>query len=35
MLTGLYGVTKGDAFINDFSIVDDLDNSQLYIGICP
>lgn len=35
MLTGLYGPDGGDAWIGGFSITDDLEQVQLYMGVCP
>ncbi len=35
MLTGLYGVTAGEALVNDCSILEDISQAQKNIGICP
>ena len=35
MLTGLYQPDGGDAWIGGFSIKDDLEQVQLYMGVCP
>lgn len=35
MLTGLYAPDGGDAWIGGFSITDELEQVQLYMGVCP
>ena len=35
MLTGLYRPDGGDAWIGGFSITEDLEQVQLYMGVCP
>jgi ABC-type multidrug transport system ATPase subunit len=35
MLTGLYGPDGGDAWIGGFSITQELEQVQLYMGVCP
>eukprot|EP00357_Protocruzia_adherens_P001361 CAMPEP_0115019368 /NCGR_PEP_ID=MMETSP0216-20121206/29400_1 /TAXON_ID=223996 /ORGANISM="Protocruzia adherens, Strain Boccale" /LENGTH=942 /DNA_ID=CAMNT_0002390821 /DNA_START=13 /DNA_END=2841 /DNA_ORIENTATION=- len=35
VLTGVYGPTTGDAFISNYSILDQLDNVRKVTGVCP
>jgi len=35
MLTGLYAPSSGDAFINGYSICNEIDSVHLSIGVCP